>query len=377
MRRALLALGLASTLSLPAHAEYFLDARQKGELISRGEISGRDGARYNVWIVPGYVVPAQNAAEGWRAAGQDLKEYGDPALYRSARKHSRDTFRFARRNILREFAFVGTGRTWVDSFGTASARVDKRVFGWWFAYPWALLEATGVSALRVGLGAPTGVAVGLGGVTALPAAELMLPTLKAGYHSTVDGVVVPVLGMSWNTVVAPPLALLGEQPSPERADGFWMKRIDPVTSDVELQAALQALGAWREAEVASAPARAVTEAEQAAVSVLEARRQAMLRELEQQRRALHEAAQVQLLALLQSAAARAPAPAQLGALAQRHGRRPFINALRGSGVDEATARLLLATLLGDQDIPDDVAPPLRPDAEKTNPVKRSFELMDE
>ncbi|MES2919542.1 MAG: hypothetical protein V4729_13115 [Pseudomonadota bacterium] len=377
MRRALLALGLASTLSLPAHAEYFLDARQKGELISRGEISGRDGARYNVWIVPGYVVPAQNAAEGWRAAGQDLKEYGDPALYRNARKHSRDTFRFARRDIIREFAFVGTGRTWVDSFGTASERVDKRVFGWWFAYPWALLEATGASALRVGLGVPTGVAVGLGGVTALPAVELMLPTLKAGYHSTVDGFAVPVLGMSWNTVVAPPLALLGEQPSPERADGFWMKRIDPVTSDVELQAALQALSAWRAAEVATTPARAVTEAEQAAMGVLDARRQALLRELEQERRALHEAAQARLLALLQSATARAPAPDQLGALAQRHGRRPFINALRGPGVDEATARLLLATLLGDQDIPDDVAPPLRPDAEKTNPVKRSFELMEE
>lgn len=377
MRRALLALGLATSLSLPAHAEYFLDARQKGELISRGEITGRDGAHYNVWIVPGYVGPGRNAADGWRAARQDLTEYGDPALYRNARKHSRDTFRFARREILREFAFVGTGHTWVDSFSTASQRVDKRVFGWWFAYPWALLEATGASALRVGLGVPTGVAVGVGGVTALPVVELMIPSLKAGYHSTVEGTVLPLLGATWNTVVAPPLALLGEQPAAERADGFWMKRIDPVTSDAELQAVLQALRQWREAEVATAPARAVAEEEQAAASALDARRQELLRELAQQRRALHEAAQARLLVLLQAATGRAPEVGKVAALAQRHGRRPFIDALRGSGVDEATARQLLDTLLGDQEVPEEVTPPLRPDAEKTDPVKRSFELMND
>lgn len=377
MRRALLALGLATSLSLPAHAEYFLDARQKGELISRGEITGRDGAQYNVWIVPGYVGPAQGAAKGWRAAGKDLREYGDSGLYRKAGRHSGDTFRFARRDILKEFAIVGTGRTWVDSFSAAGQRVDKRVFGWWFAYPWAVIEATGVSALRVGLGLPTGLAVGAGGVTVLPAVEVMLPALMAGYHGTVEGTALPLLGASWNTVVAPPLALLGEQPSPERADGFWMKRIDPVTSDAELQAALRALREWRDAEVATAPARAVTAEEQVAANAIDTRRQEVLRELAQERLVLHETAQARLLELLQAATAKAPAAEQLGALAQRHGRRPFINALRGSGVDEATAHQLLATLLGSQEAPAEVAPPLRPDAEKTNPVKRSFELLDE
>lgn len=377
MRIAVAALVVATSLSLPARADYFLDAPQKGELISRGQITGQDGALYNVWIVPGYVGPAQDAVAGWRQAGDDLAEYGNGKTYRNALKHSRDTFRFARRDILREFVFTGTGRTWSESFSAASARVDKRVFGWWFAYPWALLEATSVSALRVGVGVPTGVAVGVGSVSALPLLELSLPTLKAGYHVTVPGLAVPLVATSWNTVIAPPLALLGEQPSPERADGFWMKRIDPVTSDGELLAMLQSLSAWRDQQLASAPAQAVTVAQGEAERALQARRETLLRELAVEQLAGRQAAGERLLAVLRAAAAAPDAPARepLRALAQRHGRQPLVNALRGGALDEAAAAALLEALLGSQPLPAEEPPALRPDKEKTDPLRRSLELM--
>lgn len=377
MRIAIAALAVATTFSLPARADYFLDAHQKAELVSHGQITGQDGALYNVWIVPGYVGPGQDVVAGWRQAGDDMAEYGDGKTYQNALRHSRDTFRFAHKDILREFAFKGTGRTWRESFSTAAVRVDKRVFGWWFAYPWAFLEATGVSALRVGVGVPTGVAVGAGSVSVLPLVELSLPMLKAGYHSTVDGTALPLVAASWNTVIAPPLALLGEQPSPERADGFWMKRIDPATSDTRLLATLQALSAWRDQQLASAPAQAVTVAQAAEEQAFRARREALLRELAKEQLDRHDAAEARLLAVLRAAATAPDAPAAetLRALAQQHGRQPLVNALRGEALDEAAASALLDVLLGGSPVPLQEPPALRPDKEKTDPLRRSFELM--
>lgn len=374
MRRLLLALALAASPAV--HAEYFLDGAQRAELITRGEISGRDGARYNVWIVPGYVQPARNVRAGWSDAGAALADYADPALYRNMADHGRKTVRVARRDILREFAFVETARSVRKSFATASARVDKRVFGWWFAYPWAVLESGTVSVLRVGVGVPTGIAVGVGGVTVLPAAELAWPALRAGYHATVEGTALPLVAGTWNTVVAPPLALLGEQPAEARADGFWMKRITPSASDARLQEMLAALTAWREQQLAADPARAVVREEAAAQAQLEARRQALLRELMAEQRALHERAQARLLELLRAAPGLPPRE-QLQPLAERHGRRVLQQALEGSGIDEATAHSLLDEVLGSGTLPDTVAPAARRDDDKTDPLRRGVELMAE
>lgn len=384
MRRTLVALRfaatcVAATASLPASADYFLDASQKGELIRRGEITGQDGALYNVWIVPGYEGPWQAAGEGWSDAGRALSRYGDGDLYRDTWRHSRDTFRFSHREIIREFAFKGSGAAWRESFGAARGRVEKRVFGWWFAYPWALLEATGSSALRLGVGLPTGVVVGVGGVSVLPLVELGFPVLKAGYHGGVEGTVLPAVGMTWNTVVAPPLALLGEQPAAERADGFWMKRIEPATTDTRLIAARQALAAWRDRQLAGAQAQSVTRQEAALEQELRARREAFLRQVAAEQMAAHDAAQAQLLVILRAAVGEdgLPDAAALAALAQRHGREPLLQSLRGTVLDEPTARALLDALLGGQAAPATVAPDARPDAAKTDPLRRSLELMGE
>jgi hypothetical protein len=84
VRIALAILVLVSIGSLPsagAAGEYFLTAQQKTDLVLYGRMSDADGLRYNVWIVPGFVPPAEKAGDGWRDAGEALADYGDPATY--------------------------------------------------------------------------------------------------------------------------------------------------------------------------------------------------------------------------------------------------------------------------------------------------------
>jgi hypothetical protein len=60
-------------------------------------------------------------------------------------------------------------------------------------------------------------------------------------YAAIEGTAYPVIASAWNTAVAPPLAVLGQQPAPQRADGFWMKQVD----DPNLQALADALNAWQ------------------------------------------------------------------------------------------------------------------------------------
>lgn len=358
-----------------ATADYFLSAPQKGELISRGQITGDDGALYNIWIVPGYVQPWQHVKDGWHDAGHDLSDYGGADMYRDINRHSRQGWRVGTRYLLQDFAFQGTADTWRDSFRTAHGRVEKRVFGWWFAYPWAVIEATGVSVIRVVVGVPTGVAVGAGSLTLLPVAEFGWPVVRAGYHGVVVGTAVPVVAASWNTVIAPPLALLGQQPAAERADGFWMQRLDPAASDLALQSMQRELVAWRDRELGTPSAKAVASAEREADQGIAKKREAALRELAAEQKAVHDDAQAQRLELLRSASAASGAPAAdaISTLARRHGRKPLLDALTGGGLDSATAASLLDALIGPEAAP--VSPPPLPEGAKTDPLQRSIELM--
>ena len=213
--------------------EYFLDGGQKKELLLFGRMTGHDGAQYDVWIVPGYVPPARNARKGWHQAGDQLEAYGQADHYRELARTSRRWLRFARHDLLQDFALKGTRTAWADAMGTAHRRVERRVFGWWFAYPWALLEASTESLLRTGIGIPGSVATAVGAYTAVPAWYFVAPAVGSAAYAAVPGTLLPVVAASWNTVIAPPLALAGQQPAPERADGFWMKRLkDPAEDDI-------------------------------------------------------------------------------------------------------------------------------------------------
>ena len=61
------------------------------------------------------------------------------------------------------------------------------------------------------------------GAAVVPTAHMLAPTCKAVWHGGVQGTFVPASMIAWNTVASPPLALLGQRPSPSRVDGFWVR----------------------------------------------------------------------------------------------------------------------------------------------------------
>lgn len=273
--RALLLVWLLAGLPGVAVGEYFLDGSQRRELLLDGQITGRDGAQYSVWIVPGYTRPLSHVGKGWRAAADDLAEYGKPGYWPDMLKMTRHLMRFARQDILREFAYQGTAEAWRDSSAAASQRVRRRVFGWWFAWPWAAVEASAESVVRVGLGVPGSVVLWTGSGLVTPVVYATWPAGMAAGHAFGQGTLYPVSASAWNTLVAPPLALAGQQPAPERADGWWMKRLaDPAEADIRAR-----LSAWKRGWADAPDLRSRRELEQAAEAEHQAHVQALRKEL--------------------------------------------------------------------------------------------------
>ncbi len=305
-------------------AGYFLSLRQKGQLIGSGRIQDGQGRWYDIWIVPGYVQPAQRARRGLGRSGRAFAEYAQPAKYHDLAEASGDAFSWAYEDCLVDFTVKGLPRAWDDYWSTANRRVERRVFGWWVAYPWAFMETTVDTAVRIpaGLG---GAALGAAaGAVAVPGYYAVNSAVEGIWYGTVDGVVLPTAAAAWNTLMAPPLALLGQKPAPSRADGFWMKQLDTdaaaaggkawqgtvTTKDIE------ALAAWGE--------RLVT-----VTQPYEARRQALCG----QAKAEHEAINRRLQAA--EAGLAAEQDAAIGAMAPDAAGRAVADYLRQRGFDAA------------------------------------------
>ena len=205
---------------------YFLSGSQKNELLLRGQMHDEQQRLYDIWIVPGYVVPGRNVREGWLKAGDALAEYKKPIFYKDISTCSHDAWNFGSKNILREFAFRGTRQAWNSDMDLAGRRAKQRVFGWWLAYPWGVLEATTESVVRVVGGVPVGLSVTASAYTLVPIGYGVMPLIKSTGYAAIEGTAWPLSAAVWNTAVAPPLAVFGQRPAPERADGFWMKQID-------------------------------------------------------------------------------------------------------------------------------------------------------
>nr|WP_320131669.1 hypothetical protein [uncultured Holophaga sp.] len=194
---------------------------QRGDLLWRGEMTDSQGRHYNVRILPGYVAPLEHGERGWSLAGSDLAEYGQARTWKRLGRASKSTFQWGWEDAFWDFGVLGTGRAWRGNFALARSRVGRKTFGWPLAYPWAVLSASFESLLRLPLGV-AGAGVGTAGATVVPVVGAAWPAAKAGYHAGVDGVLLPVAGWTWQSLAAPPAALLASAPAPGRADGRWM-----------------------------------------------------------------------------------------------------------------------------------------------------------
>ncbi|MEI6970315.1 MAG: hypothetical protein WCL44_02255 [bacterium] len=230
---------------------YFLSLRQKGQLIWTGRIEDAQGVWYDVWIVPGYAPPARRTGTYLQRTVSDFAEYFQARKYHDLADDSGDVLEWAYDDCLTDFTVKGVPRAWKRYWSTANQRTRQRVFGWWLAYPWALLESTADTVVRIPAGL-AGTAIGtICGITVVPGYHAVNSAAAGTWHFAVDAVLVPTVACTWNTLVSPPLALVGQKPAPSRADGFWLKQLGenelhassaaltPITSkDVE------ALAAW-------------------------------------------------------------------------------------------------------------------------------------
>ncbi len=224
------ALGLGISLQVLAASQdeegYFLPWSQKGNLIWQGAVEGDDGTWYDIRIVPGYTPPGRYGWKYIKTGGRNMREYVESDKYKNLREQSGEVLEWSYDDCLQDFTFKGAGKAWKKYYGKANARTDKRVFGWWLSYPWATLQGCVDNVVRIPVGL-VGTAVGTGwGVAVVPAYHAVDSGVKAVWNTGARGCIVPITGWTWNTVASPPLSLVGQMPSIERVDGFWVRVVE-------------------------------------------------------------------------------------------------------------------------------------------------------
>lgn len=231
---------------------YFLSCKQKWQLVSRGQMEDSHKNVYDVLIIPGYVGPARKAKEETLDAADVLGSYIRSDMYLRLADNSVDAFDWAFNDCLVDYAVQGTGNAWCEAFAHAGEVTERRAFGWWLAYPWAFARETVGTAVRVPLGL-TGAALGtVWGAVAVPGYFLARPAVESSVVFSFKAVAQMAILSAWNTVVAPPAALVGQKPSPSRVDGYWvnLKRASPTVEQTLMPGTLdynkdvQALIQW-------------------------------------------------------------------------------------------------------------------------------------
>jgi hypothetical protein len=216
---------------IPAQAQntsdsgYFLSLKQKGQLIATGEIKDDQGRRYDIMIVPGYEPPLNSGWKGLKKSGRNLMEFFHAKKYRRLARNSKAALKWSFKDCLWKFTLKGAGKVWKRDFKDAAKTSQIKAFGWWLAYPWAFVRATADNAYRIPAGI-IGTAGGTaGGLVLTPAYYMVNSPVKAAWNGGVTGLAVPAVKVAWNTAVAPPMAFLGQKPTPNRVDNFWVKEI--------------------------------------------------------------------------------------------------------------------------------------------------------
>ena len=106
---------------------YFLNFKQKGQLLSFGHVSDNDGNTYNILICPGYFPPLKSAVENFGQAGENLGEYFEKNKYKLCYELMTGTFSIAFSDLFLDFTIKGSGRSWKKKIEKANKRVKKRV----------------------------------------------------------------------------------------------------------------------------------------------------------------------------------------------------------------------------------------------------------
>jgi hypothetical protein len=358
---------------------YFLSWEQKGQLLGSGRIKDADGIWYDVWVVPGYNQSTDATIKYLKRTGSDFGEYFGSKKYSDLADTSWDMYCFGYDDCLYDFTIKGLPKAWGKYWSTAEERTSKRVFGWWFAYPWALMESTVDPVVRIPLGLG-GTALGtVLGTVVVPGYYAVDSAVVGTWHFTVNTVFLPTVACTWNTIIAPPMSLVGQKPSPTRTDGFWVKQIDDpsiaeqpiMPKDVETLAAWGRLllSASQPFEVQRQSLQKQTQVEHDAINKKTEQSQATIRRKEKESfRAISEdPAQKETLDYLRSRSFDSRRTLKAAGDVRRH-----LEAQKELSPEEINRIMSLLTRYSPSSTTNQ--PPLRP---KTDPLKHSVEVIKE
>lgn len=213
---------------------YFLSWQQKMELISNGEITDDNKNVYDVWLCPGYVYPTEFARdEGWKEGTEAFSEYFQAKKYQDLSRHSGDCLKWAWEDCILDGLIEGVPQAWDKNFSRASGITEKRVFGWFLAYPTAFFLALIDNTFRIPVTLIGSVLGTTSGVAIVPTYYALNSGIEGTSRYLVPGTIIPISGYTLNTIVSPPLALLGQRPNESRVDGFWvsMRKAQDIAKD--------------------------------------------------------------------------------------------------------------------------------------------------
>ena len=387
-RWALSAIGLVLLLGFVSIAladdpGYFLSWQQKKQLMGLGRIQDASGTWYDVWICPGYAPPGRYAKDHFFAAGRDFREYFEANKYQMLQKGSAACFDWALKECGLGFTVKGIPRAWGKHFSVAHERTERRVFGWWLAYPWALMEASVETAFRGALGA-AGTAGGIAsGLAVVPAWHALDSAVAGTWNLGVNTIALPAVGIAWNTAVAPPLALVGQKPAESRVDGFWVTVVasgrtpsdrPPTAAELDLLAQWGAL-LLRETQSFAQERQEIDRQERAQHAEYRRAMDNASKKAREKRERLHEQEGEKIREV-------AATNEWARAVAQEHpdlrydGRwhQELAQRLRRQGLSEAEVQRTLEILRTHEDSATPAAVPIRP---KTDPVRRGAEVLGE
>ena len=382
------ALCLACFCSLAAFAladdpGYFLSWQQKKQLMGLGRIQDASGTWYDVWICPGYAPPGRYAKDHFFEAGRNFREYFEANKYHMLKKGSSACFDWALKECGLGFTVKGIPRAWGRHFSVAQERTQRRVFGWWLAYPWAFMEASVETAFRGALGA-AGTAGGIGsGLAVVPAWHALDSAVVGTWNLGVNTLALPAAGIAWNTVVAPPLALVGQKPAESRVDGFWVTVVEsgrtpgdrpPTAAELDLLAQWGAL-LLRETQPFAQERQEIDRREKEQQEEYYRAMEAARAEAQKRRERLYEqeSEKIREVAATNECAR---------TIAQKHPdlrydirwRQELAQRLRRQGLSEVEVQRTLDILRTHEDSATPAAVPIRP---KTDPVRRGAEVLGE
>ncbi len=380
----ILALLLLPTLAAWADDPgYFLSWQQKKQLMALGRIQDSSGTWYDVWICPGYAPPARYAKDHFFAAGRNFHEYVEANKYHALKEGSTSCFTWALKECGLGFTVKGIPRAWGRHFSVAHERTQRRVFGWWLAYPWALMEASVETAFRGALGA-AGTAGGIGsGLAVVPAFHALDSAVAGTWNLGVNTLALPAVGLAWNTAVAPPLALVGQKPAESRVDGFWVTVVEsgrtpgdrrPTAAELDLLAQWGAL-LLRETQSFAQERQEIDRQERAEQAEYRRAMEAARQAADDRRARLHdqEGEKIREVAATNEWA-RAVAQEHPDLRYDMRWHQDLAQRLRRQGLSEMEVEQTLEILRTHEDSATPAAVPVRP---KTDPVRRDAEVLGE